>query len=438
MRHELTRLVRGSAFVFSSRLIGAILVFLTQVLLARWMGAKELGIYVFAFSVGTLLSIITGLGYPAASLRVIGQNLASNNVKRIKGFVRQGSLFITVSSLLAGLLGIALLLLMKEWIPTAYVIPLIITMLCVPVFSILRLNLRIAHAMSWFSLAFIPNMLLRPLLFLVLVYAAWRTGASLSANTAMLLQLAALVVITIGQIAILRRMLKPELGDALPEYETRNWMRIAAPLLLVTLFTQFFTEISVALIGTMLPSDAVAVFNASYRTALFIAFGLAAVNAIITPRVSRLYAAGDHDGMQHLIALATQLKFWSSLCAILVLVFFGKNILALFGEEFLTGYGVLLILAASQLVLAAVGPVDVLLSITGHQDYCVRVFALALLATIFLNLVLVPRFGMIGAATAVLLVVLFWAFWLHALVVRHLEIQPSVLAFKSAFRKPSS
>ncbi len=437
MRHELTRLVKGSAFVFSSRLTGAVLVFLTQILLARWMGAQELGIYVFAFSWSTLLSIITGLGYPATSLRVIGQNLASNNMNRIRGFIRQGSQFIIVSSLIASTLGMVVILSMEELIPAAYSTPLIITMLCVPVFSILRLNLRIAHAMSWFSLAFIPNMLLRPLLFLLLVYAAWRTGASLSANTAMLLQLAALSAVAIGQFIILHVMLKPEIGDAQPEYETQTWLRIAAPLLLVTLFTQFFPEISVAIIGTMLPPDAVAVFNASYRTALFIAFGLAAVNAITTPRVSRLYAAGDRDGMQHLIALATQLKFWSSLCALLILVFFGKDILALFGDDFLVGYEALLILAVSQLVLAAIGPVDVLLSITGHQDYCVKVFALALLATIVLNLVLVPRFGLIGAASAVLIVVLFWASWLHTLVVRHLQIQPSVFAFKSALRLPS-
>jgi O-antigen/teichoic acid export membrane protein len=436
MRHTLTNLALSSSFVFSSRLAGAALVFLTQILLARWMGAQELGIYVFAFSWCTLISIITGLGYPATSLRIIGQNLASNNMAHIRGFIRQGSLFIIVGSLLASAVGIAVILSLGKAIPDAYVTPLIITLLGVPVFSILRFNLRIAHALSWFSLAFLPNMLLRPLLFLLLVYATWRTGTNLSAETTMFLQLLALGVIAVGQFVILRRMLRPVLGDTHHEYDTRVWMRVAGPLLLVTLFTQFFQDICIALIGTMLPSDAVAIFNASYRTALFIYFGLNAVNAVTIPRLSSLYAAGDRDGMQHLTALATQFKFWSSLCGFFILVLAGKDILALFGDDFLVGYETMLILATAQLVLAAAGPVDVLLSITGHQDRCIPVFAMALLATIALNLVLVPRFGINGAAITVLLVTLLWTSWLHVFVVRHLKIQPSVLAFKSAFRKP--
>ena len=148
MRHPLTKLVLGSSFVFSSRLAGAALVFLTQILLARWMGAQELGIYVFAFSWCILISITTGLGYPATSLRIIGQNLASNNVSHIRGFIRQGSLFIIIGSLLVSTVGIAVILLLGKVIPDAYVTPLIITLLGVPVFSILRFNLRIAHALS--------------------------------------------------------------------------------------------------------------------------------------------------------------------------------------------------------------------------------------------------------------------------------------------------
>jgi O-antigen/teichoic acid export membrane protein len=52
-----------------------------------------------------------------------------------------------------------------------------------------------------------------------------------------------------------------------------------------------------------------------------------------------------------------------------------------------------------------------------------------------LNLVLVPHFGINGAAATVLIVVLIWAIWLHGLVVRHLGIQPSVLAFRSAITR---
>jgi len=437
MHHELLRLARGSSFVFACRLTGAVLVFLTQILLARWMGAAELGIYVLAFSWCSLLAIIAGLGYPAASLRIIGHGLAHDDRHHIRGFIRQGWQIVAGFGLVAGGLGLILILATREMIPDGYTSTFVIAMLCVPVFSMLRMNLRIAHAMSWFKLAFLPNTALRPMLFILIVYAAWVADIQLTSSVAMLLQLTAMCLIAICQFAILKPLLNHELKEVQPSYESRLWLRTAVPLLLVILFTQFFPEISVVLVGTMLPADEVAIFNASLRTALLIAFGLNAVNAIITPRISSLYAAGDIEGLQRLVAISTHLKFWPALFAVIVLALGGDYVLALFGKEFVTGYETLLVLAMSQLVLAAIGPVEVLLSVTGFQDRCLQVFALALLLTAILNLLLVPRFGIIGAATAVLLVVLFWAIWLLTLVVRHLEIDPSLFAFSRKFLRPS-
>lgn len=433
MRRELQKLLRGSTFIFSCRVAGAILAFLTQILLARWMGTEQLGYYIYAFSLSILLSTIAGVGYPAASLRVIGHNLAHNGQAYIRGFIQYGWRIIAIVSLIAAGAGTTITLAMQDQIPAGYVIPIVIATLSVPVFALLRFNLRVAHAMSWFKLAFLPNMVIRPLLFFLAVIIVWQSSAHLSANAAMLLQLIALGLVTLAQFIILRRMLNRALKDMPASFDKQEWFHIAAPLLLITIFTQYFPEISIIIIGTILPPDEIAVFNASYRIALLIAFGLAAVNSRITPQVSRQFAAGDRDAMQKLVALATQIKFWPSLFALLALAIFGQDILRLFGENFVTGYEALLLLGLAQLVLAAVGPVDLLLSITGHQNLCLMAFASSMGATVGLNLVLVPIFGINGAAAAVLIVILLWAIWLHILVVRHLGIHPSVLAFKSAF-----
>lgn len=435
MFRELLKLARGSTFIFACRVTGAVLAFVTQILLARWMGPAELGIYVLAFSWCSLLSIITGLGYPAASLRIIGQGLAQNDPQHIRGFIRQCWLVVTVSGLVVVVLGIPLILVMREIIPAGYAMTFAIALLSVPVFTLLRMNLRIAHALSWFKLAFLPNMALRPLVFIMLVFAVWSAGTHLTSSLAMALHLAAICLIAIGQFAILKPMLNRELQEAKPSYDTHSWSRIAAPLLLITLFTQFFPEISVVLAGSMLSADEIAVFNACFRTALLIAFGLNAVNAIMTPRLSRMYAAGDREELQRLISVSVHLKFWPALLAVIVLAVFGEQVLALFGEHFISGYHTLVLLSLAQLVLAASGPVDVLLSITGYQNRCLRVFSVALVATVILNLLLVPQFGIVGAAATVLLVVLFWAIWLHMLVVRHLEVYPSLFAFSHTFRK---
>ena len=434
MRQEIAKLVSGSSFIFGSRVAGAIIVFLTHIYLARWMGAEQLGFYVYAFALVVLLSTIAGVGFPAASLRVIGQGLADNDLARIRGFIKYGLQVTLIASLVVGGSVVILALLMRQQIPTGYFMPVVLAMLGVPFFALLRFNLRVAHAMSWFKMAFLPNMLIRPVIFIILLYIVWQASAHLSANTAILVQVIVLILVTLVHFIIIRKMLSWKISGEGLSYDKKEWHGIAAPLLLVTLFTQYFPEISIIAIGVMLPPEDIAIFNACYKVALLIGFGLAAVNSYTIPKISRQFASGDKDNMQRLVAVATQMKFWPSLLALLVFALFGHDILGLFGDEFTNGYVALLILGAAQLVMAAIGPVDVLLSITGHQNLCMRVFAFSIVATFLLILVLVPIYGVNGAAMTVLVVVLLWSTWLHILVVRHLDVRPSVLSFRTAYR----
>ena len=70
------------------------------------------------------------------------------------------------------------------------------------------------------------------------------------------------------------------------------------------------------------------------------------------------------------------------------------------------------------------GPVTRLLSVSGHQDRLLVVFVTALLGLVALLVVLVPLFGLPGAAAAVLIDTLFWVLWMRRLVIRFLGIRP--------------
>jgi O-antigen/teichoic acid export membrane protein len=301
--------------------------------------------------------------------------------------------------------------------------------------ALFRLHDRIAHAFSWFVLAYLPNMTLRPLSFLLFVFLTWFLGFQLSASLVMALQLCALASLALIQYVFLRQGLRQFIKGVKPVYETHLWLRTAAPLLLATLFVQFFPEINVVIIGVILPPEDVAVFYASFRVALLLAFFQSAVNALMIPSASRLHAAGDRGALQQLVARTTQLRFWLALCGLIVLALIGRTVLGWFGEEFVAGYASLLILALAQLVLAAVGPVDQLLNITGHQNQCLYAFTAALIIAVVLNMVLVPKFGILGAAWAVVLVMVLWTLWLHQVVVKQLGIRPSVLSFASVFTR---
>ena len=431
MRRELFRLVVDASFVFGCRVTGAVLTFVVQLLLARFMGATELGIYVLAFSWLILISTLSSVGYSEATIRFVGHYLAHSDHSRLHGYVRRGQQINAAASVSFAGLGLLLIMVFRGWIADDQIMPFTIAMLCIPFYSFIRLYSSYAHALSRFALTYLPGSVLRPALFLGAVVLAWWAGFDLSAERAMGIHGALIVFIAVVQVTFFFRGPTLTLLSNIPQFETITWLRTAAPLLMITLFTQYFPELTIILISPNLSPGEVGVFYISYRTALLIAFGFFAVNSVMMPAASRLYSKGDIEGLQGLVSRTTLLKFGPSLCAVIVVILFGREILSIFGEGFDTGYEAFVILTLAQLLISAVGPVDMLLRITGNQDRCLLPFGVSLVLAVLLNLVLVPLFGIVGAAAAVFIVVAFWSSWLHGLVVRHLSIKPSVFALAS-------
>jgi O-antigen/teichoic acid export membrane protein len=432
--NELSRLVTGAGFVFACRVSGAVVAYATLVVLARWMGAAELGAYVFAYSWCIILSVVAALGYPNGAHRFISLGLVNRDYSHIRGFVRRGRQIIIASSFVIGAAAAMIILATTSLMSSNQVTPWLIACLCIPVLAWLHLNVAVAHAFSWNALAVIPKDVLRPLLVLLGVVLVRLAGGALTAIDAMLLFLAASLLVAFGQHAALTRRLTQELEDAQPVYETPTWVCTGLPLLLLGLFTAYFPELSVNMAALYLSPEDLAKFSAGIRTALILEFVLTAVDHMILPQVSRLFAQRDMIALQRIVARATQIKFWFAVVAVLGLGVFGKHILALFGETFIEAHGALMISALALLFRTAIGPVALLHLATGHQNRSILPFACAAVAIVILTILLVPRFGINGAATVMLMVTILWSVWLYILVVRHIGVEPSVLSIRYAVR----
>jgi len=425
-RRELSSLIRGSAFIFGCRLFGAAATFLTQMLLARWMGAAELGIYVLAFSWCILLSTLSTGGFRIASIRFIGEGLADDRPGYIAGYIKRSRQIVIAASLAVAVLGNLFLLAFNSTFGTELPAVFAIALLAVPFFALLNLYAGYANALSRFSLSFLPIDVFRPLLFLLAIGAIRVAGEPLDATVAMTLNLVALVLVAAAAMLISQPLLRQNTTGSEPQYETRIWIRTAVPLLLVALFTGHFPELMMIIVGAYLPSDDLAIFHVCFRIAMLIAFGLYAIDAFTGPQITRLLTNGDQQELQKVVNRVTRLRFWAALAAVAILGLAGPEILGLFGDEFSQGYPMLLILSIALLFQAGAGPTTRLISLSGHQNHCVLIFAVAIVVAIILVAILVPLYGVRGAAIATLLDTIFWVLWVRHLVVRRLNIRPSI------------
>ena len=418
---EIRRVLGGSAFLFVCRISGAAATFLTQLLLARWMGAAELGSYILAFSWLTLLAAIPAGGYNAAAVRFIGQGLANQDHGIARGYIHHAIKITLLSSTGIAVIAVTGIILFPG-VPAELRMLFFVAFVGIPLFSILRVNNAIAMATSRFALGYLPSNVIRPLLFLLLVWAIWLQDVSLTADLAMELQVVALIILAVLTSVLgwlsRRRLLSP----ALPIKDTKTWNRAAMPLLGVELFTNYFQQITVIVCGFFLANADIGIYNVGYRISMLISFTLVAVDAFTAPTLSRYYHSDNRSELIREIQHSTALRFAIALTAVVFLILFGRWVLSFFGAEFTQGYKIMILLALSQLAHAAVGPVTRLLAISGHQKQSMYASAAALILWFGLTAILMPLYGIVGVAVAVFVALTAWAVMLRQLVIWCLRI----------------
>jgi O-antigen/teichoic acid export membrane protein len=104
-----------------------------------------------------------------------------------------------------------------------------------------------------------------------------------------------------------------------------------------------------------------------------------------------------------MIGFAVKWTFWPSLAITIAMLLFGRLVLSLFGPDFAVGYQLLFILSLGMMARASVGPAERLLNMLGQEKACAAVYVGAFAANLVFCLVLVPRYGLVGAATGVTL-----------------------------------
>ncbi|MGE3933191.1 MAG: lipopolysaccharide biosynthesis protein [Rhodospirillaceae bacterium] len=407
---------------FAIRVTAAFAVYMTQVVIARWMGPGELGAYVYAYSWCVLFAIFTTFGMPIGANRHLAPAFAAGDRAQVLGYVRRSRQVALSFGTLFAAAAIGYMALRHEVAPS----PMTIALLAVPMFAFITLHQDIARAHLWHRLASITGLLSRPLLFFLAIVAGWLLGLPPAASFAMWLLLASALVVALVQHVIVQRRLRAAHGSIAPTYQTRRWLHAGAIVLMIELSVTYLPEISIVVIGSLLPPDEVAVFSAALRTVSLINFAIAAVATIIGPHLAHLVAVKDTAGMQRLVTRAAALMFLPSVAFLGALALFGDLVLNLFGARFQSGYAPMLVLGAGQVAASAAGPLMTLVVVGGNQARYLWVLAVATAACVVLNIAVVPQYGIMGAAGVYCAVTVGWALAVRTLIVRHLGIEPSL------------
>jgi len=426
---------RAALTVFFIRVFSAAIAFASQVVLARWMGSFEYGIFVFVWVWVLILSVISSAGLNVSMMRFLPQYTEQGAFDLLRGLLLRGRLIIFGLATLFASAALGVLAVWPGLVEGYYLLPAYIVFFCVPVIVLTDAQDCIGRAYSWMRIALVPPYILRPLLLLASMIVAALLGFPMVATTAAGCAVVSAFLTYLTQTFFLQRSLSQTVPTGPRAYETKFWLLTALPILFVEGIDLLLYNTDVLLISRyMTPSDA-GIYFASLKTIGLVSFVHYAVGSSIANRISSLKARGDTAGLETFVRDAAAWTFWPSLLAITGLLIVGKPLLWLFGTEFMDGYSVMAILAVGILLRAAVGPAEFVMNMMGEQKTCATVLFFAVILNIALNVALIPMYGLVGAAAATSLSRVVASILFYLAAKRRLGLDISIL---SSLRKPEA
>lgn len=423
-----------SALLMVARVLGLGVGFATQILLARMLAPEGLGIFYFATSIAYVVSMVAAFGYPVIAVRFISRYRARGNAELSDAFVNRAQR----DTALAAFAAMVVMLVLAAMIPGDPTTRLAVAAaaLAVPALALSRIYASIAGAIRQFMLSYLLNMLWRPLLFLLAIgIAAAVIAVPSPIMVACAFSLVSVIIVALQFIGLLRHF--PNItGSSSPDRRlVYQWRVASAPLLILAAFSILTNDLNLALLGTIVSKSDLAVFGVCIKLAVIVDYAISLIHELVAPDISDAFARKQTSTIEVTAARANIAAVAATLGATIGVVIFGRHILSVFGPDFVRAYPILIVLAASQIIRAAFGPTVLTLISAGAQKSIVVVFSVAIVGFALGNLVLVPIFGLIGAAAAFAVMTACWAAALCFVLKRKTGLRMDIAASIGVLRR---
>lgn len=391
---------RDAVFVFFVRAASAGILYLSQIVLARWMGAAEYGIYVWVWTLVLILGGLSHLGVGTSLVRLIPTYRESGQLDSLRGLVIGVRWLALFSGSVVALAAYLLIRFNADVFAEAYLVPAVLGIVCIPLFAMTDVQDGLGRAQGWLSIALVPPYVLRPVVLLVTTALAHAIGLPMDATTAIFAAIVACWAAAMVQTLMVQQRLDAEIPAGPRNYHFGTWIGSSLPLLVIYAGELVLQNVDLLILSAHLPPEQVGMYFAAAKTMALVMFVHYAVGSALAKDFASLHARGDSVALAAFARDAVKWTFWPSLAAAAVILALGKPLLWLFSPAFMDAYPVMIVLATGFLVRAAVGPAEFLLNALGEQKLCAAVAVVTMVTDIALNLALVPAFGMLGAAGA--------------------------------------
>lgn len=396
---KLLSLAKNSGLGVGGRIFFLFSRFVITLLITRTVGPELYGLLVLAMGMTTFLESVSHFGFETTMVKYTAQYMAQKNVSTVRAIVNFGLKVTLILSLVLASISflfadqIAVLVFNK-----ANLAPVLRVMLVgVPFMSVVAIFLSALQGAKLLKYRILIQQFMMPMFRFIVVAVALSLGFKIVGVAW------AWVLTAVFGAALATVIQSKKIGLSFKSDSTmdkKELLSFSVLLLASQILYQNINGLGTLIIGIFLTADQVGIYGVAMRTVPFMLIPFVSFSAIFSPFVSELFTKGRMKELENMYKTGNKWVMTASLPLFVLIVFFSEQIASFFGSGFKSSAPIMVIVLIGQMVNICTGSTGIILSMTGKAHYNLFNSASLCILNIVLTLLLVPRFGLMGAASA--------------------------------------
>ena len=401
---KMIQLALGSV---GSRLTGAGISLITQLVLTRSFVAADVGVIFLAMSMAAIFSLIVSAGYPSLALTQLPRFQALGLHRLIAAF--HGAFLRDFASVTLMVFVIAGAIVLLAPIDPGLRVALIFGCLSAIPSGLMRYNGSLANTLRRYKLAFLPDFIFRPGLFFLYIAGAFILGYKLSLIHVLWAFIASNTVVAATWALMMGQdgLKVSHWFQARPRLTAALRGKLLA-LSIVAAVTTLFSDVVTLIGGFLLPHDQVALLGLTIRLASLAGFVIQASQQFVLNDLTHAITVHDSKAANSILMRMNLVTIATVIGALIAAILFGGYFLSFFGTVYADGHWLLVLFIVGQAVRAVSGMNQHMLSIGGYQVRSALACVIGVAILILSWLIFQPLFGILGVGLAVIAAELCW------------------------------
>ncbi len=390
---------RKSLAVIFFRIFAAFSSLAMTIAISRSLSINDAGLFFLAMTIITVLVNVSTMGFTTTTVRYVAQNAALEKWNVVRGLIRYALSSVIIFSAIVFFIGLLFSSNISDFLQKSDLIkPLRVMLIALPLLVVIHI---IAHAFQGIHRQLISVSLLNifpqlSVLFLVFLSNFFEYNTS-ALSISFFFLIGVLMSLSLG---CFKWFSQEKLNTNIDLSLVKKFSNSAKPIWLVVVMSTLVQWSSLLVLGIYESSEDVALYSVAHRVSLLVSLILVAVNSVASPNFAALSGKNEKNSLRESFNMSNRLIIFLGLPCIFLIILLSDIVMGLFGANYIDGSKLLIILIIGQAFNVLTGSVGVILNMRGFEDDLKKAVLIASLTAIFASMILIPLYGVIGAALA--------------------------------------